>query len=345
MRKTGKTSSIICLLVMVCIFVMGVSIRPQAADARKKYTIACVFQVAMIDFFVPTRIGAIDAGREYGVDVKWMGPPDMSGPSVISMLETMLVKGVDGLVVEALDPNILIPIVKKAHAMGVPVVLTNELIEHEVFDGYCGADGIAVGKLMGEQMALVMQGKGPWAQKVGYKGGKVAGKVAYTSDAPGSLNLEKRIKGARDYLSQYPGIIDVGKYDSTLSIEKGQEVVTNIITANPDLKGIIPVGSGPTVAAAMAVRGRRLKGKVIIVGMDLLPQTLKLVQDHVIASIIGQNPYGQGYLPVKAIAEYLINKKPIPKFLPTKLEVVDLTNVDQIYKREMDYLERGSRLK
>ena len=129
-----------------------------------------------------------------------------------------------------------------------------------------------------------------------------------------------------------------------MSIGKGQEVITNILTANPDLKAIVNAGSVPTAAAAMAVKERGLKGKVIVIGMDLLPQTLRLVQDGIVAVTVGQNPADQGYLPVKALAEYLINKKPIPKFLPTALEIVDFSNVDKIYQRELDFLKKGKTL-
>lgn len=332
------------LLAAVGVLFLGINTNSQAIAAAEKPRIVAVFQVGFIDFFVPTRLGCEKAANEYGADFKFMGPPDQSVTGLISMIESVLVRGVDGLVIETIDQKSMIPTGKKIQSMGIPVVLTNELTEHEGYDGYCGADPIEVGKLQGQQLEMIMQGNGPWAKKFGYKASEVAGEVAFLSDAPGSANIEGRIKGAREYLKKFPGIKDIGQYDSTLSIEKGQEVINNILTAHPDLKAIVNAGSVPTVAAAMAVKERGLKGKVVVIGMDLLPHTLRLVQDGVVAVTIGQNPGDQGYLPVKALCEFILNKKPIPKFMPTKLEVVDLSNVDEIYKRELDFLEKAKTL-
>jgi ABC-type sugar transport system substrate-binding protein len=343
MRSRKVKLVMILLLVMGFVFA-GMSDLSKAYAAQKKLKIAAVFQLGFIDFFVPTRMGAEDAAKKYGADFEWLGPHDSSIQTQISMIETLLVKGVDGLVIEATEPANVAPIAKKAQDMGIPVVITNELTtEAKGFNGYCGADPIAVGTLQGKQLEQIMLGKGPWAGKWGYKGGEVAGKVAFFMDAPGARNIEGRIQGGREYLKKFPKIVDVGKYDSTLSIEKGQEVANNFITANSDLKAIVNAGSVPTVAAGMAVRERDLTGKVIVVGMDLLPQTLRLLKDGIISVTVGQNPYLQGYLPVQAICEYLLNKKPIPERMPTDLEVVDLTNVDKIMQREVDFLEKGKK--
>lgn len=332
------------LLVMIGVLFVGAGINSEAVAAANKPRIVAIFQVGFIDFFVPTRLGAEKAAEECGADFTFMGPPDESVSGLISMIESVLVRGVDGLVIETIDQKSMIPTGKKIQAMNIPVVLTNELTEHEGFDGYCGADPLAIGKMQAKQLEMIMQGKGPWAKKHGYKGGEVAGKVAFLSDAPGSANIEGRILGAQQYLKKFPGIEDIGKYDSTLSIEKGQEVITNIITAHPDIKAIINAGSVPAVAAALAVKERGLTGKVIVIGMDLLPQALRLVQDGVMAATVGQNPADQGYLPVKALCDHILNNKPIPKFMPTDLEVVDLSNVDEIYKREVDFLEKAKTL-
>lgn len=342
--RTKRLQIVVTILLVLGFVLAGTTTFSKAYAASKKLKIAAVFQLGFIDFFVPTRMGAEDAAKKYGADFEWLGPHDSSIQTQISMIETLLVKGVDGLVIEATEPANLLPITKRAQDMGIPVVITNELTtEAKGFNGYCGADPIAVGTLQGEQFEMIMQGKGPWAEKYGFKAGEVAGKVAYFMDAPGARNIEGRVKGAREYLKKFSGIVDAGKYDSTLSIEKGQEVATNIITANPDLKAIINSGSVPTVAAAMAVKERGLTGKVVVVGMDLLPQTLRLLKDGVIAVTVGQNPYLQGYLPVQAICEYLLDKKPIPEHMPTDLEVVDLSNVDEIMKREVEFLEKGKK--
>jgi len=332
-----------CVIIVLGLFVFGLYGDNHVLASSKKLKIVAVFQVPNIDFFIPTHIGALDAAEEYGVELEWLGPSDMSAQGTISILETVLAKGIDGLVLESLDPKTLGPLADQARRMGIPVILTNDINEAKGYDAFCGADSIAIGTLMGQLVENAMLGKGPWAQKTGYNKGKVVGKIAYASDAPGSPMMEKRVVGVKKYLSKFQGIKDIGTYDSTLSVEKGQEVINNILTANPDIAAIVAVGSGPSVAAGMAIKERGLQGKTVVVGMDILPHTLRLVEEGIIAAVIGQNQYNQGYLPVKALCEYLINKRPIPKFMPTALEVVDLSNVKKIKKRELDFLAKGKK--
>ena len=309
---------------------------------EEKLLIVTLWQVGTVDFCVPVRIGAEDAAEKYGVDSEWLFPSNFDILEQIGMVESLISKGeVDGLVLQSNDPATLIPVVKRAVKAGIPVVLSNELNEREGFDSFCGADGIEIGKLMGKELASNLLGEGVWAKAVGYEGtGEVEGKIAFMTDGPGYLSLEMRLKGARDYLSQFPGIEDLGTYDSTLDQVKAQEAAVNILTANPDLAGFVSVGAMPTVAIGMAVQEMGLTGKVIISGMDLLPQELELVKSHVVASLVGQDQYGQGYIPVQYLSEYLLNNKPLPRFLPTNLEVVNLENIDSIIEREEAYMKK-----
>lgn len=340
-----RRAKILIISVVTIVLLVGLVLSPgcakPAVEEEENLLIVAVFQFPTIDFFAPTRVGAEDAAEEYGVDFEWLGPATQNILEEISIIETVLAKGeVDGFVLQAGDPDELLPVVKRIKEAGIPVIVTNELVEHDLYDGFAGADGIAIGELIGKQMELNLLGEGVWAKAVGYEGtGKVEGKIAFFTPVPGSLNLETRLKGARDYLlSQFPGIIDLGIYDGTVDITKSKEAVANVVAAHPDLVGILSVGAEPTVGAGMLLEEMGLVGKIVISGMDLLPLELRLVKSKVIAAVVGQNPYGQGYLPVEALAKYLLNGTPIPKWLPTELEAVTLENVDSVIEREEGYM-------
>lgn len=331
---------IIGLLTVVLLAGLVFSFSWAKTKEEEKLLIVAVGQYFGIDFFIPTRTGGFDAAEKYGVDFTWLFPTDYDIMEMITIIETVLAKGeVDGFVLEAGDPDVLIPVLKRIKEAGIPMVCTNELYEHDYFDGFCGADGIEIGKMHGKLVEKNLLGEGVWAKAVGYKGtGKVEGKIAYLTDAPGALNIEMRIKGARDYLNQFPGIVDVGLYDATVDIAKGKEVVTNILTAHPDLAAIIsPIAPG-TTAVGMVVQEMGLTGKVIVAGMTPLPQTLELVKSKAIASLVCQEVYDQGYLPVKHLCEYLLNNKPIPRFMPGGFEIVTLENLDEVLEREQKKL-------
>ncbi len=319
----------------------------EEEEEEEKLLIVSVMQYGADVFFLPHHLGAVAAAEEYGVDFDWLLPASYDFQDMIAVLETVLAKGeVDGFVLEVGDPSALLPMAKLIKAAGIPMVITNELIKtadyisEEVYNSYCGADPIEVGELMAKQVELNMLGEGVWAKAVGYEGtGEVSGKMAFLLDSPGSLNNTLRCQGSQDYMAQFPGVIDLGVYDVTHDYAKGMEVCIDILTANPDIVATLAGGGMATAPSAMAVLEMDLVGKVIVVGMDYMPPALDLIKDKVIAALIGQNPYDQGYLPVKALAEYLLYGTPMPKWLPTALEVVTLDNVDEIIEREAALLE------
>ena len=56
---------------------------PEKAEPH----IAGVFQVPNIDFWIPTRIGAQDAAKEYGCKWTFTGPPGMEIDKLISIFD------------------------------------------------------------------------------------------------------------------------------------------------------------------------------------------------------------------------------------------------------------------
>jgi simple sugar transport system substrate-binding protein len=64
------------------------------------------------------------------------------------------------------------------------------------------------------------------------------------------------------------------------------------------LKGMFAVDAGDTQAVGQVIQKYRLQGKVKGGGYDLLPGTLKLIQNGSLQFTIDQQPYLQGYYPV-----------------------------------------------
>ena len=68
-------------------------------------------------------------------------------------------------------------------------------------------------------------------------------------------------------------------------------------------------------------------GKIKHVGFDLVPETLDNIKAGATNASLSQDPYKQGYLPVKALYEYIVNHKPI-KSVDTGILRVDEKNID-----------------
>jgi simple sugar transport system substrate-binding protein/ribose transport system substrate-binding protein len=124
---------------------------------------------------------------------------------------------------------------------------------------------------------------------------------------------------------------------------KGDEQVTyaaieNAIAANPAITAIASLDAVTTPAVGRYILRNGLAGKIIQVGHDLMPETLDNIKAGATTATLSQNPFAQGYDPVKAIYEFLINGKEL-KSLDTGAVKVDKSNVEEYIKR----LEAGDK--
>src|SRR5712691_10765042 len=71
-------------------------------------------------FWGPTRQGIKDASAKLGIDATFIGPATPSTETQVSEIESLITKGVDGLVVVAPDAKTLTPIINKALEAGIP---------------------------------------------------------------------------------------------------------------------------------------------------------------------------------------------------------------------------------
>ena len=67
---------------------------------------------------------------------------------------------------------------------------------------------------------------------------------------------------------------------------------------------------------------------IVLVGYDLSPDIARLIRDGVVDATICQEPFNQGYYPVKILSDYLLeNRVPPLPVITTKLEIVMKENL------------------
>ncbi|MBI5292593.1 MAG: sugar ABC transporter substrate-binding protein, partial [Chloroflexi bacterium] len=148
-------------------------------------------------------------------------------------------------------------------------------------------------------------------------------------DAAAQWSLDRE-KGAREALAKYPGITVVSTVNTGTEPQQIYAAIENAMLANPDVNGILSLECCSTPAAGDWVDRNGQKGKVTIVGFDLLPKTLQYIKSGVIAATIGQGPEKQGYEAVRLLVE-AINGNPVAS-VDTGAEIVDSSNIDKYVK-------------
>jgi erythritol transport system substrate-binding protein len=134
--------------------------------------------------------------------------------------------------------------VKKAVAAGIPVFLVNAEINKE---------GLAKGQLVSNNAQGAALGAAQWVQTIGEKGNFVE-----LFGNPSDNNAQTRSNGFETVLTQYPGLVKVGREVANWDRAQGYKKAQSLLQAHPDIIGIIS-GNDEMAVGAQLDQGRRLR--------------------------------------------------------------------------------------
>ncbi|WP_113699836.1 rhamnose ABC transporter substrate-binding protein [Nonomuraea lactucae] len=232
--------------------------------------------------------GGANAGKEFGAEVKEVGPSDANASSQVSYINTLMQQRQDAIVISANDPNAVVPALKQAMSAGIKVVS---------YDSDSGQDGrhLFVNQASAEDLGRTE------AQLIAEQiGGK--GKIAILSATPNATNQNTWIDFIKDELKKYPDMelvkVAYGNDDDQKSFTETQ----GLLRSYPDLKGIISPTTVGIAAAARYLSNSPYKGRVKLTGLGTPNQLRKFVKDGTIDGFELWNPGDLGYLAAYAAA-------------------------------------------
>ena len=215
---------------------------------------------------------------------KEVGPSEASASSQVSYINTLTSQQVDAIVISANDPNAVVPSLKRAMQRGVKIVSYDSDTApagRQIFVNQAKAEdlGRSEVKLLGKQL--------------NYKG-----QIAILSATPNATNQNTWIKFMKNELSK-PKYKDMklvkvayGNDDDQKSFQETQ----GLLSAYPQLKGIISPTTVGIAAAARYIDSSKYKGKVALTGLGTPNQMRKFVKDGTVKEFELWDPAKLGYL-------------------------------------------------
>jgi len=307
--KKKLVSLSLCLILFSLAFVTS----SFAAPAGKDINITVVYHDTGIEFGQVIKAGALAAGKELGINVEFVGPIGIKVDEEVAFVENAITKRVSGLAISNVNGEALNPVIDKAMAANIPVVTYNSEAAGSKRMGFFGQDLVLSGKVAGDALKEFMGADG-----------KI---LIITGEAAASWSQDRE-NGAKASIAKYPGIKIVNTISTGWEEQAQYAAIENAIRANPDLKGIISLDAATTPATGRALLRLKKAGTIKHVGFDLIPETLDNVKSGATNVALSQNPYMQGYMPVKALYEFITTKKAI-KSSDTGILRVDTKNVDE----------------
>ena len=197
----------------------------------------------------------------------------------ISLMDAVINDGVKAIFIQPVDSVGLAPSIKKATRAGIPVITLNidataEHAAHVEMNHYYGA--IEIAKALGQKM-----------------GGK--GKVAILNAPPGIIIRDQRTNGFIDGIKKnFPDIQIVADQVADWDRKKAQDVLSTILTANPDLGGVYGVNDSMALGAMDVAKAKGLLPKLVIFGNDGEKDALEAIEAGDLAGTQYTDVYQQG---------------------------------------------------
>jgi len=231
------------------------------------------------------------------VDAKFWGPPEASVDKQITIIETLIAQGYDGIAISPNDPESVKEVVRQAMAQGIAVVTFDSDAPESERLLYIGTDNREGGRVGGREMVKLLG-----ATKAADAGEKLP--VQIIGGKPGAWNLNERMDGFKEAVAG----TNIELTDVQYNQEKGEtarQVAEAALVAHPTLRGFFGSNAFAGPGAGLAIKGAGKKPHEIrVVAFDTTDDILDLIAEGYIDCTLAQNTREMGRISIERLAAF-----------------------------------------
>jgi ribose transport system substrate-binding protein len=311
--------------------VVEVTAVPQPEEGGE---IAVIVKTGNSSFWQNVQTGAMDAQKELKANtpkltVTFLGAQSESNINEqINIVESAIDRGVKAIVLAPSDTQALIPVVEKAKAAGIPVVIIDSLLEgpEDNYVSFLATDNKAAGEACAQRMIELLN-----------KAGKTEGNIQVMSYVAGVGSEIGRVGGFNDYIKANSKFTLLETQYSNADMPTALNQTTNVLTANPDLVGIFGANEPTAIGMGRAIEQAGLSGKIVAIGFDGNSVLAEMVNNDTLQAIAVQSSYNMGYLGVMTAYQAAFEGKTVEHFVDTGFVIVDKDNIDSTEAKNVLY--------
>jgi ribose transport system substrate-binding protein len=242
------------------------------ADDAKKPTVALVMKSLANEFFLTMEDGAKVYQKEHSADFDLISngiKNESDTAAQIDIVNQMIVKKVDALVIAPADSKALASVLKKAMDAGIKVVNIDNQLDADVLKSkgmevpFVGPNNRKGAKLVGDYLAKQLT---------------AGDEVGIIEGVPTTTNAQQRTAGFKDAMDAAQMKI-VSTQSGNWEIDKGNAVASAMLNEYPNLKALLAGNDSMALGAVSAVRAAGKAGKVQVVGYDNINAIKPMLKD------------------------------------------------------------------
>ena len=295
-----------------------VGTKAHAAETAAKPRVALVMKSLANEFFQTMQAGATAHQRSHANEYELLATgikDEIDAAGQIRLVEQMLARHIDALVIAPADSKALVPALQHAVSKGVLVINIDNrlddkvLAEKKVVIPFIGPDNRAGARLAGDYLA----------KQLGERA-----KVAIIEGVPTTVNAQQRTLGFRDAMAA-KGLTVVTVQSGEWELQKSNVVAAAILRAHPDLQAFLCGNDTMALGAAAAAKSIGKTRQVKIVGYDNIPAVKPLLRDGRMLATVDQFASEQAVAGIEFALKALAKKTAqgqLPASISTRVELI-----------------------
>lgn len=304
----------------ICFVLIAAALASSCNRGQKSNTVDIALVTKALDSEWRQRVkaGADEAARANpGVRLAVLAPErEVNIDQQVSILEDQITRKVSALAVAPAGVAEVLPVLDKAKAAGIPVIVMDTDINWPGKLSYVGADNKHAGQLAGEFIVKALGGKG---------------KVAVIRGILGVATHEDRLAGFKEAVAGASGINLAAVQPANSERALGMSVMENLLTTHPDLRAVFATNDQMALGAVEAIAARNLAGKIVVVGVDATAEAVRAIEAGRLAADVAMHPEELGRKSVEAAIQ-AAKGQPVQPKIDTGETLVTKENAAQFLK-------------
>ncbi len=199
-----------------------------------------------------------------------------------TQIDNFIASGVNVIILNAVDPNAILPAIKRAQKAGIVVVAAD--VAATGADATVETDNVAAGRISCEALAHDIGGKGN----------------VIIENGPQVSSVTDRVKGCKQALAKSPDIkLLSSDQDGKGSRDGGLAVMQGYLIRYPDIAGVFAINDPQAIGSSLAAK--QSHRTTVITSVDGAPDIVSALreQNAMIKASASQDPYTMGKLALK----------------------------------------------
>ncbi len=289
----------------------------HAQDAKPK--VGLVMKSLANEFFKNMTEGALAYEKKRGdFALKAVGmQSETDFDAQTAAVENFITQKYDVIVVAPADSRAMVAPVAKALKAGITVVNFDVALDPAALKkagldvAFVGPDNRAGAKMAGDELAKAV---GPGA------------KIVVIEGNPGADNALQRKLGFED-AAKAGKLTIVASQTAHWETEEANAVFTNILTANPDIKGVMVANDSMAVGVVKALDAAGKSGAIKVVAFDNIPAIRPLIKQGKVLATVDQFGVDMAANAIDYGIKSRKDNKPLKGWIKTPIELVTAKNV------------------